>query len=174
MASRLCKIALLVAVGFFFTIVVLNNSIFDYRSNYEFVNHVLSMDSVFSGNAQGWRSFRDPTPSDHNYWIHHAFYWLIIVWEAVAGALCFAGAWRLQKRLRAPAARFNLAKDIAIYGLTLSLLQWFTAFITIGAEWFLMWQSKSWNGQEAAFRMFTMLGVILIFIVLKDEELVGN
>jgi len=34
---------------------------------------------------------------------------------------------------------------------------------------FLMWQSKTWNGQEAAFRMFTIVGIVLIFLVQKDE-----
>jgi hypothetical protein len=28
-----------------------------------------------------------------------------------------------------------------------------------GSEWFLMWQSKVWNGQEEAFRMFAIVGV---------------
>ncbi len=25
-----------------------------------------------------------------------------------------------------------------------------------------MWQSKEWNGQEAAFRMFTVVGIVLL------------
>ena len=48
---------------------------------------------------------------------------------------------------------------------------WFVAFLTIGAEWFLMWQSPTWNGQEAAFRMFTLVGIVLILLVTKDDEL---
>jgi predicted small integral membrane protein len=40
---------------------------------------------------------------------------------------------------------------------------WLVAFLTVGAEWFLMWQSHIWNGQEAAFRMFTVVGIILLF-----------
>jgi predicted small integral membrane protein len=47
---------------------------------------------------------------------------------------------------------------------------WLVAFLTIGAEWFLMWQSKTWNGQEAAFRMFTVVGIILIFLALPDTD----
>jgi predicted small integral membrane protein len=34
-----------------------------------------------------------------------------------------------------------------------------------------MWQSKVWNGQEAAFRMFAMMGLSLIFLCLPDSEL---
>jgi len=44
------------------------------------------------------------------------------------------------------------------------------AFLTVGAEWFLMWQSKTWNGQEAAFRMFAVLGIVLIFTAVPDVE----
>jgi predicted small integral membrane protein len=42
------------------------------------------------------------------------------------------------------------------------------AFLDVGGEWFLMWQSKIWNGQEEAFRMFTIVGVV--FLVLAQRE----
>ncbi len=171
LALRHTKIALLAAAAFFFLIVVLNNAVFDYPSNYGFVQHVLSMDTLFSGEAQRWRAFPDPTPEDNSYWFHHAFYWTIIAWEAAAGALCALGAWKLCKNVKAPAAVFNAAKTFGVYGLGLTLLQWFTAFITVGAEWFLMWQSKSWNGQDAAGRMFMIFGISLLLVAMKDEEL---
>jgi predicted small integral membrane protein len=47
---------------------------------------------------------------------------------------------------------------------------WLLAFLSVGAEWFLMWQSKTWNGQEAAFRMFTIIVLILIFLTLPDTD----
>jgi predicted small integral membrane protein len=34
----------------------------------------------------------------------------------------------------------------------------------------LMWQSKTWNGQEAAFRMFTVVGIVLLLVVQRDSE----
>ncbi len=42
------------------------------------------------------------------------------------------------------------------------------AFLDVGGEWFLMWQSKIWNGQEEAFRMFTVVGVVFL-VVLQPE-----
>jgi predicted small integral membrane protein len=33
-----------------------------------------------------------------------------------------------------------------------------------------MWQSKTWNGQDAAFRMFVMLALTLIFLTLPEPE----
>jgi predicted small integral membrane protein len=80
------------------------------------------------------------------------------------------GAALLLRKLRSSAAAFNLAKRVAVVALTLGLLLWFVAFLTIGAEWFLMWQSKTWNGQEAAFRMFTIVGIILIFLVMPETD----
>ncbi len=35
---------------------------------------------------------------------------------------------------------------------------------------FLMWQSKTWNGQEAAFRVFVVLDHILLYISSPENE----
>jgi predicted small integral membrane protein len=84
--------------------------------------------------------------------------------------LCWWGSVRLAKNLRVSAASFHRAKSVAIVALALSLLMWLVAFLTVGGEWFLMWQSKTWNGQEAAFRMFTIIGLVLLLVVLPDSE----
>jgi predicted small integral membrane protein len=47
---------------------------------------------------------------------------------------------------------------------------WLVAFLSIGGEWFLMWQSKMWNGQDAAFRMFAVVGVVLLLVAQPDSE----
>jgi predicted small integral membrane protein len=163
MITRLSKIALIAAVGLFLGIVVLNN-LTDYKSNYDFVLHVLSMDSTFKGNALMWRAI-------HNETIYHVFYASLILWEAVAAGLLFVGAWKLWQVRSAGGEAFNRAKQLAIGGLSLNLLQWLVAFITVGGEWFLMWQSSTWNGQAAAGRMFTIVGLVLIFVNTRDEEL---
>jgi predicted small integral membrane protein len=162
MTIRLAKVLLLFAVALFYTIVVFNN-ITDYNSNYLFVYHVLQMDSTFPGNQGMWRAV-------HSTFVYHSFYDSIICWEALTGALAWVGGLRLLRKLRAPVLEFNLAKRVAVSALTLSLLMWFIAFLTIGAEWFLMWQSKTWNGQEAAFRMFTVVGIVLIFLAMPDVD----
>ena len=41
-------------------------------------------------------------------------------------------------------------------------------FLDVGGEWFLMWQSKMWNGQEEAFRMFTIVGVVFLVVVQRE------
>ena len=162
MTIRIAKILLVAAVALFYSIVVFNN-ITDYNSNYLFVFHVLSMDSTFPGNQLMWRAV-------HSSFVYHAFYASIICWEALTAVLAWTGAVLLLRKLQAPARAFNLAKRVPVVALTLSLLMWMVAFLTVGAEWFLMWQSKTWNGQEAAFRMFAVVGIILIFLVTPDVE----
>jgi predicted small integral membrane protein len=44
------------------------------------------------------------------------------------------------------------------------------AFLSVGAEWFLMWQSKLWNGQDAAFRMFTCEGIVVLILMMVEPE----
>ncbi|SNT30752.1 Predicted small integral membrane protein [Granulicella rosea] len=158
--ARCSKAALLAAIAFFFTLVVFNNTT-DFDSNYQFVRHVLMMDSTFPGNKGMWRA-------DNLRWVHLAFYIGIIGWEAANAALCWLGAWRLLRAVGLPAAEFRQAKSIGIVALTSGMLLWFVAFITVGGEWFLMWQSKLWNGQEAAFRMFVVEGIVLVLLQLPE------
>lgn len=162
MTLRLSKCALLAAVGLFYLLVVFNN-LTDYNSNYQFVHHVLMMDSTFPGNSGMWRAINST-------FVHRGFFDSIIIWEILTTILCLWGALNLVRNLSKPAATFNAAKRVGIVALTLSLLMWFIAFLSVGAEWFLMWQSRIWNGQEAAGRMFEVIGIILIYLSLPDAE----
>jgi len=155
---RNTKTVLVAAMGFFFTLVVFNN-VTDYDSNYQFVHHVLSMDSTFPGNHGMWRAISTP-------WVHTVFYLGIIGWEILNAVLCWWSA-AAMFRTRIDAALFAKAKGLGVVALTAGMLQWFVAFLCVGAEWFLMWQSK-WNGQEAAFRMFACEGILLIVLLLPE------
>ena len=84
--------------------------------------------------------------------------------------LSWWGTLALFRKLRSSAADFNAAKRIAILSLTLGLLLWLVAFLTVGAEWFLMWQSRQWNGQDAAFRMFAVVGIVLLVTLQPDRD----
>ncbi len=161
MIVRLSKCALLLGIALFFTLVVFNNTT-DYDSNYQFVRHVLKMDSTFAGNRGMWRAINSPL-------LHTLFYLSIICWEALTGALCWWGAVRMIRQLKSPASVFDSAKSVAIVALTLGCMLWLVAFLTVGAEWFLMWQSKQWNGQEAAFRMFVIEGIVLVVLLLPEH-----
>ncbi len=121
------------------------------------------MDTAFPGNHGMWRAVNSPA-------LHTAFYIAIIGWETLTMILCAWGGVRLARSLKRSAGEFHQAKRVAIAGLALGLAMWLVAFLRVGGEWFLMWQSKTWNGQEAAFRMFTVLGIVLLLVAQPDAE----
>ena len=76
----------------------------------------------------------------------------------------------LLRQLRSGADRFNRAKRLVCVGATCGFLVWFFGFMVVGGEWFQMWQSPSWNGQEPAFRFYLTILAVLIFVNQKDED----
>jgi predicted small integral membrane protein len=163
MARRYAKILMVLALAAFAFLVTFNN-ITDYGSNFAFVQHVLSMDTTFPGNAAMYRAIATPA-------LWHAAYWLIIAGEGVTFVLFLIGAVAMFNARRAPGAAFDAAKAWAIAGATAGFLVWFFGFMVIGGEWFLMWQSETWNGQEAAFRFYMAILGVLIFLNQPDRDL---
>jgi predicted small integral membrane protein len=157
---RWVKALLVAAVALYMTLVVFNN-LSDYGSNWQFVRHLLLMDTTEPGNHGMNRAI-------HATWAQQAFSGAIVAWEAMAMVLCWVGAWRLIRALRKPADVFTRVKSTAIVGLAASLLLWLVAFLGIGGEWFLMWQSKAWNGQETAGRMFAVTGIVFLAVTLPE------
>ena len=153
--------ALLVALVALFALLVGLNNITDYDSNFAFVQHVLRMDSIFEDNSLTWRRIEA-------LWVHHLSYIGIIAVEMLTGILCAVGAWQMFRARSARSSQFSRAVLLASWGLATGILLWFGGFITVGAEWFLMWQSPDWNGQQAAFRIVVCLLACLIFINLPE------
>jgi len=160
---RLTRIAVITALAVFALLVAYNN-VFDYNSNYQFVRHVLSMDTTFPDSALRSRAIDSET-------MWRAAYALIIATEASTGLLLALGAVLLLGRLRANATIFNHAKLWAVAGLTLGFCLWFFGFIVIGGEYFAMWQSEIWNGQDGAYRIATTMLAALVLVSLPDGEL---
>jgi predicted small integral membrane protein len=160
---RLAKVAMTAALAAFAFIVTYDN-IVDYGTNYEFVKHVLSMDTTFPGNKLMGRAITDPRLWTLGYAAIIAAEGLVFVLLGIATlAMLFA--------LRAPAAGFQRAKTWLVAGVALGFMVWFVGFMVVAGEYFAMWQSKTWNGQEAAFRFYMTLLAVLIFVNQKDEEL---
>jgi predicted small integral membrane protein len=99
---RLAKIAMIATLAAYAFIVAYDN-IVDYQSNYEFVRHVLSMDTTFPGNALMHRAI-----TNENVW--RIAYALIIAMEGLTALLLAFGALVLLGRLGAPAEVFNRSK----------------------------------------------------------------
>jgi len=159
----MAKSLLIAGIGFFYTLVVFNN-LTDFNSNYQFVQHVLAMDSTFPGNHAMYRALTSPI------W-YLAFYSSIIAWEIATTILLWWGFANLLNARHLTASKFNAAKRIPIIALTVSLLMWLVAFLSIGGEWFLMWQSREWNGQQAAFRYFAVVALVLVILLQPDTEM---
>ena len=163
--TRGAKIVLPLCLAVFCLLVAFNN-LTDYGTNYLFVQHVLSMDTTFPGNALMYRAITSPI-------LWKIAYALIIIGEGVTGILFLAGAIRLFQLRDAPALLFNAAKAYVVAACVLAFLVWFLGFMVVGGEWFAMWQSQTWNAQAPAFYFYmTVLGV-LVFVSLPDAEFVA-
>ena len=160
---RLAKILMVAAIALFASLVAFGN-VTDYNTNFVFVQHVLSMDTVFPFSTITYRAITSPV-------LHHAAYALIIAAEGATAVLCWLGALVLLRRLRGDAPTFNRGKAFAVAGLTLGFLLWQVGFMSIGGEWFGMWQSKDWNGVPSAFRFQITILAVLILVALPDQEL---
>jgi predicted small integral membrane protein len=93
---------------------------------------------------------------------------LIIAWEWPTCVLLTVGALALLIRLRAPAAIFKRAKTWAVTGLMAGFLLY--GFLVVAGEYFAMWQSQTWNGQAAAFRLTMVILGALIFVSLPESD----
>jgi predicted small integral membrane protein len=161
-AIRAAKIAMVAAIALWVSLVAFGN-VTDYGTNLAFVQHVLSMDTVFPLSNIKYRAITSPA-------LHHAAYAVIIATEAAVALLCWIGAFALLRRLRADASVFNRGKTLAIAGLTLGFLLFQAGFIAIGGEWFGMWQSTQWNGIQSAFRFAMIIVAVLIVLAMPDGE----
>jgi predicted small integral membrane protein len=163
MLTRIAKTAMVAAMAAIISLVAFGN-VTDYAVNFEFVRHVMSMDSIFPNSAITYRAIKDPA-------IHHAAYACIIAAETTTAVLCWTGAALLLRRLRSDARAFNRAKELGVAGLALGFMIFQVGFMTIGGEWFGMWMSHEWNGQPSAFRYAMTIVVVLLFLVMPDSNL---
>ena len=140
------------------------NNILDYDVNLVHVQHVMMMDThVLETSVAGWRSIESP-------WLQTTAYVMIILAELsifVIGMWGVIDMWKARKNT----AAFNASKSKAILALSLGILVWFTGFLVIGGEWFLMWLSEDWNSQQAAFRLVLPFILSLIYLSMKDEDI---
>lgn len=161
--ARIAKIVMVGSLAVFALLVTWNNLV-DYDSNYQFVSHVLAMDTTFPGNGLLHRQVTSPV-------LWQAAYATIILGEGLTGLFLAFAAVALLRQLRSAAIQFNRAKRFVHVGAVFAFLVWFFGFMIIGGEWFQMWQSQTWNGQQAAFRFYMTILAVLILVNQADAEL---
>ncbi|MGO1049541.1 DUF2165 domain-containing protein [Crossiella sp. CA198] len=139
----------------YLTLVVFNN-LTDFGTNHAFVQHVFAMDTTFKSPNTSWRAITSPA-------LVNIAYVLIIAWEAATAVVLIIAtvSW-----LRSST---EVARRIGSLGLAMMLLLFGGGFIAIGGEWFCMWQSKQWNGLQAALQNVIIAGVALIVTQVLDR-----
>ncbi|MFD3590801.1 DUF2165 domain-containing protein [Streptomyces sp. NPDC058683] len=144
------------SVALYIALVAFGN-ITDFGTNQAFVQHVLAMDTTFRDEDLMWRAVT-------NKGLENAAYVAIIVWETLAALVLIAGTWLWARRDNVRARR------VSTYGLLMLVLLFGAGFIGIGGEWFSMWQSKTWNGLDAATRVLVLTGLALIVVQLSPSD----
>src|SRR5271168_68071 len=133
-----------------FALLVSFDNLIDYDTNYAFVRHILSMDTTPPGNPLVYRRITSPV-------LWQVGYALIIAGEGLTGVWFAIATIAMGRDLRGRGGRFHRAKRFVAIGAALGFLVWFFGFMVVGGEWFQMWQSQTWNGQQAAFRFYVTI-----------------
>jgi predicted small integral membrane protein len=147
----------------FFGLMVMYSNFTDYPSNYEYVGHILSMDTTRENLNLSYRAITSPM-------LHHRIYWFIITLEVIYTAFCLLGAYHLYRNINKPAAVFHEAKKFAIVGLLIGIFVYYICLQVIGTEWFNMDESEIWNAKDWARHIVDFMFPLLIYIVLKIER----
>ncbi len=161
--------AVVTAINGLYILLVAIGNITDFGTNFEFVRHVLAMDTTNFGAAPGtgldpdvmWRAIT----SDG---VQTAAYVAIIVWESLAALVlmyatvlwigaCGSRAWEAPRRM-------------ATIGLLMLVILFMGGFITIGGEWFQMWRSVEWNGLQPALQNTVLALFALVLIHLPSPQ----
>jgi predicted small integral membrane protein len=159
---RVAKTISVAAIALMSLLIVIGNTT-DYLTNYQFVEHVMKMDTIFPGSRIYYRHF-------DNTFLFHASYIIIIAMQCVMAFCCIKGSWLLFKNLKSDAAIFHASKNWAVTGIIIGITIWFLAFEVVGGEWFGMWESRVWNGLGAAERIVSFLVLVLILLHFKEEN----
>lgn len=159
---RYIKILLIIYISFFGLLVMYSNFT-DYASNYEYVGHVLSMDTTRNNPRLSYRAITSPM-------LHHRIYWLIITLEVTFTTYCLIGAFHLYRQINGSAEEFHEAKKFSLIGLMIGIFVYYVCLQIIGVEWFNMDTSQVWNAKDWARHIVDFLLPLLIFVALRTER----
>jgi predicted small integral membrane protein len=148
-------------MALYMTLVAFGN-ITDFGTNQQFVQHVLEMDTTFNDDDVMWRAVENDA-------LQNFGYVGVIVWETLAALVLWYGAWQMFLRLRG-GGDWTRARRLASAGLLMVVLLFGLGFITIGGEWFSMWQSSEWNGLEPALQNVILAAFALVFVHLPSRD----
>lgn len=161
LAIRLSKAVMTGGLAFWALLVMLGN-ILDYDSNLSFVQHVLAMDTVFAETNLKGRAITDPA-------LQTAAFAIIIVTEGLVSLAFLIATIAMTASLTAGAEAFRRAKAWTAVGVALGFALWFIGFLGVGSEWFVMWQSTTWNAQGTSFRIVLTVIAVGIYVLMDND-----
>lgn len=159
---RILNLWIVVHLAILLSLIALGN-LLAYDINFEFVQHVMQMDTTFGHPALIKHAIYSPI-------VHHIVYGLIIFTEILIALLLWIGC--IQGYLcRKNEKKYRNAQTYIFCGLTIGILLFGVGFLSISSEWFASWQSASWNGQRtASMYLFDFLLVyIIVYMDYKNE-----
>lgn len=159
---RISKATLMLFISCFGLSLTISN-LGDYSTNYEYVAHILSMDTI--ENAARYR-YRAITSS----MAHHRIYWLIIALEVLFTVFCMLGTYQLMNNINASCKKFHESKRFALIGLMIGLFIYYVLFQVIGVEWFNMDQSPKWNHMEWARHIVEFIVPVMMYVAIRVER----
>ena len=158
---RFSKVVLSAGLGLFALSAAFTN-IFDYPTNWHFLQRVMSMDTIGSDPDLAWRAVTNPI-------FQRTAFGLVILFQLLTGLAFVFAAIAMARSLTASRAHFRRAKGFVPIGISLGFMVWFVAFVVIGGEWFQMWRSEGWNGQPAAFFYYATMLLSGTYILLEND-----
>lgn len=162
--ERYLKTTLVFFLAIFCLAVGLNNVI-DYDVNFQFVRHILAMDTMhpwFNTDIAIKRSINSPS-------LQAFFYHLIIATELLAGLLALIASIFMLKNIKHD-HHFSKSKNIFLIAAGLMLALWYFGFNVIASNWFYMWANQ-YNASPTAYD-FIIFIMITVLYIMRDEKLV--
>lgn len=161
LSQRLTKCMLLMSCALLLTLVFIDNMT-AYDINYEYIKHIMSMDTTFKHPSIYWRAVNNPI-------FYHICFALIIIYEGIASILMWLGVCALFKNLKRDSVQFQSAKQWGLVGLASTIVLYSFVFITIASQWFASWQSSTWNAKNAAIPFIMLFGITYLVLASKDR-----
>jgi len=135
-------------------------NILNFNANYQFVQHTLTMNSMFNASAVEYRTIINPTS-------HLISYVVIIIAELLAGTFGLIGGIIMAKNINKE--DFSQGQVFFLFGGTIATALWYLGFAVNGGEWFSMWANQ-WNGQIKAYTFATFILVSMIYVLIPTPE----
>ncbi|CAM3156065.1 DUF2165 family protein [Moritella viscosa] len=162
LVHRITKIILSISISLFFLFVGIDN-LLNFNANYQFVQHVLAMNSMqlwFDASTLEYRTVTNPT-------IQLISYTIIIFAELLAGIFGLIGSIIMVKNINK--ADFSQGQACFLFGGSVAIALWYLGFAVIDGEWFSMWANQ-WNGQMKAYTFATSILVSMIYVLIPTPE----